>query len=174
MSNIIKGKKVTTQADAIAKDIKALGQQGAGLQKSAISELNKPAAGMEAAILGRKAKLARASGADAERQAKKLAAQRGMGSSSIGLGMQQQASQRTADKLADIRSQKGQLARQFAQEKFNLGSGLISQRGPIKMKATTVRKGGMGKILGMAAGAALGGPAGAQMGGQIGGALQDS
>ena len=171
-------KTKTYKADKIAADIKGLGRQGTGLQKSALSTLTKDPTGMVNAEIAQKERFARSSGEDEIRRAKEISAQRGLGNSSIGLALESGANRRTSENINDIRAQRGAMERGFAQQNFDIGSQLIKQRGPIQMNKLKVKEKGIGGALlgaaGTAVGAMYGGPAGAKVGGSIGGALGEA
>lgn len=173
MSDVIKGKKVTEQADAIAGDIKGLRKSGAGLQKDAVKNIGTIGQAVQTDTV-RAEKLARAGEQDALRQARQLSAQRGLAGTSIGLGLETDANRNMIDRLNDIRGSIGERTRREAENRINIGSNLIAQGGPIRMQSTTSRRGGLGGVLGTAVGGAFGGPMGAKIGGSIGGALQNS
>jgi hypothetical protein len=178
VSNLIKGKKVTTPADAIAADLKDLGRKGVGIQKRGLGYLKDydPTAGITQGIERQKSMIAGGVD-DARRKMNKMSAQRGLGGSSVGIGAVLGAEERAADKIRALDASKAGALSQArlsgAKNLMGVGKGLVSQRGPIRMNAVTKRKGGYGKLIGTAAGAAIGGPAGAQIGSGIGGALQE-
>lgn len=180
----IRGRKVIVEADPLAKKAIKSGEEGLEAQRIALHKMGTvdPTAGIGAAF-ARKEGTLRAGAEDAQRRIQGQMARRGMGGSSIGMALGNQAQQQASQQIAESRAARP-MARQQAimrhgQSMVGAGGQLAGATAGKKLRATSYRKGGMGKIFGTLAGAAIGAAApklgtamGAQLGSSLGGALQ--
>lgn len=184
---LFSGKKVKVKADPLAGDINAAGKSGLDMLRGGASALDdvykRDPSEVVNSQIAMENKFARSAAEDAGRRTRELIAQRGMGSSSVGLGaevnnrknMMDQLSMNSASGISRLRD----MELQNAQGRMNAGNSLFNTKlqgnQNLQMNSYSYRKGGMGKLLGTATGAALGGylggTAGAKAGAQIGGGL---
>lgn len=145
-------------------DLKKTVEAGRVAQRTGLAELMKTATPEAVkAEMARESKLATVSAEDQRRQAEQQIAQRGLGRSSIGMGIQKGISQALADRKAGIAASMPERMRQRQQEIIGAGSRLTGQQ-DYRTMLTGTRKGRSGGILGALAPIA-GGVIGAKMGG---------
>lgn len=110
----------------------------------------------------------RAGAADAERKAKELVAQRGLGNSSVGLNAILGANRDTGEKLNAVRAQLPQMQYDLKTRNLDTATGgiqnILTNRIFKQGREGGGRTGGLMPLLGAGIGGALGGPAGAQVG----------
>jgi hypothetical protein len=184
LDNFLKGKVVKQKADPLAGDINAAGKSGIGYLTAGANRLNSaynedPSQVVNTQI-GIENKLARAAASDATRRTQGLIAQRGLGSSSIGLGAEMGQRKSLMDTLAinnasgvsrirDMQIQNGQGQIDAGNSLWNIKA----SQGPVQMQTTKSRQGGMAALIGGAAGAYFG-PEGAKVGMGLGQAYANS
>jgi hypothetical protein len=170
LNDIVNGSEKKIKADPLAKDVNAAGKTGLGLLTSGASKLNdiynQDPSNVVNSQIEIENKLMRGAADDATRRTRDLIAQRGLGSSSIGLGQEVNQHKTLLDKLsmnnASGFSRLRDMGLQNAQGIMNTGSALFapkSAQGPMQMTDTTYRTGGYGQLLGagiQAAGSYLG------------------
>jgi hypothetical protein len=180
--NILKGKEVTYKRDPLAGNINMQAKKGLNSFISpASAELRKIYANPQQAInnqIGLENKLMRGASEDAARKTQELIAQRGMGTSSIGLGQEIGAHKQLSEKMAINNASYNDRFKDLQNERMQTGMnlfGLKTAQGPIQMQNINTRKGGMAQLIGTVGGAAaggmMGGPQGAQTGAQVGSAV---
>ena len=181
ISDILLGKKAKTiNPDAIANQIRDTQSRGIGELNAA---LDTPSADIVREQATRQKTGVLSSAQDARRNAQKLIAQRGLGGSSIGLGLNRSIDQQAGKDIATIDAQMpGQIRNQQIQDATTrIGVGNVNQSG---MNFNTIegqRSGGilgiaskLASVAGMVAGGMAGGPAGASVGGQVGGGISSA
>jgi hypothetical protein len=183
--NLLKGKEQVNRKDALANDINASAKTGMGYMNSGASSLNalynEDPSQIVNSQIGMENKLARGAADDATRRTQQLIAQRGMGTSSIGLGQEVNNRKNLMDRLsmntASGISRLRDMRLSNAQGQMNVGQalyGLKTQQGPIQMQTTKYRTGGLAGLAGAAIGGYMGGAQGAQVGAGIGQMYQNS
>lgn len=170
LNDIVNGSEKKIKADPLAKDINANAKTGMGYLTSGADKLNSVYSQDPAQLvnnqIGMENKMMRGATDDAARRTRALLAQRGLGSSSIGIGQEVQANKQLNDKLA-MNNASG-IARlrdaqiENAQGQMTAGQGLFALKqaqGPVQMTDTKYRTGGYGQLIGaglQAAGMAYG------------------
>lgn len=169
LNDIVNGKEKKIKADPLAGDINSAAKSGIGYLTSGASKLNDvynqdPNQYINNQI-SMENKLIRGASDDAAKRTAALMAQRGMGSSSIGLGQEVNAAKQLNDKIAmnnasGIDRLRG-LQIENAQGQINAGNSLFNLKqaqGPVQMTDTTYRTGGYGQLIGgaLSAGGTLG------------------
>jgi hypothetical protein len=159
LNDIVNGKEKKIKADPLAGDINAAAKTGIGYLNSAATKLNniysQDPNDLVHSQIDVENKLMRGATDDAAKRTRSLLAQRGMGSSSIGLGQEVNAAKQLNDKLALNNGSYLQRLRDMqignAQGQMQAGQGLFGLKqaqGPIQMTDTTYRTGGYGQLLG--------------------------
>jgi hypothetical protein len=179
--SFLKGKEKTYKADPLAKDFNSSAQSGMGMLNAGANSLNEkfyknPDNYIDNQI-GMENNLLRNAAQDATRRTRQLIAQRGMGSSSIGLGQEVNQSRNLNEKLAMNNASGMERLRGLLGDQMKTGQQLMAPKmaqGPIQMQDLKQRSGGMASLLGAAAGGYFGGPAGAKIGAGLGQAYQNS
>lgn len=180
-------------SDLSAEQNAALGQYNKLLdtdtQTLANSQINAQTTGLRRAAEVQEAG-ARQAAQDAQMNAQKMVAQRGLGNSSVGLNAVLNQSRGLSEKIGDIRanefSQRAQIEAQQPMLAYNLKTqnlatatgginNILGTRERFYQQGTAGgRKGGLAPLVGAAAGAYFGGPQGAQIGMGLGQAAQSS
>lgn len=178
LSDILGGKEKKIKADSLAGDINRAGKSGLGMMQTGADALNakvynNPENYVDNQIATEN-KLLRSASDDAARRTRQLIAQRGMGSSSIGLGQEVNQARSLSDRLALNNASGMDRLKGLYQEKMNTGAqlfGVKQSQGPIQMQTVKYRSGGLGGLIGAGIGGALGGAPGAQVGAGVGQSL---
>lgn len=171
LGDLFGGKTKTYKADPLANDINSAGKLGLSQMTSGLNDLNKnfyenPQGHIQSQI-GLENKMLRASSGDSSKRLSQLISQRGMGSSSIGLGEQINQEQSLNDRIALNNASGSSRLKDLLNEKMNSGTNLWNvkaSQGPVQMQDIKQKQGGIAPLLGAGVGAAFGGPAGAQVG----------
>jgi hypothetical protein len=154
-----------TQLDPLQQ--KALGQYGSILDNNTDQVAENAIAGQENQI--------RASGADAQRNAQDLVAQRGLGNSSVGLNAIINSNKNMGDQIGAARAMLPGLRQEMKLNNLNGATNGINSILNTRMfkqgQAAGPRTGGLAPLLGAGLGAAFGGPAGASVGMGVGNAM---
>lgn len=171
--DLLLGKKDPGTPDEV---IDLASKQGRELQEGALGKfgdvLNQDTSQLARNQTALLEKQAVAGSQDQERLARQMVAQRGLGSSSVGLNAILNQRAGVTDKLGAIRANQPMLQNQMQQQ--NLGfatqgiNSILGEQGQSKVlklgQASKGRQGGLMPLIGGAAGAYFGGPAGAQVG----------
>lgn len=192
LEDLLMGKKTGgISKDAIAGQIRGAQAQGIATATTGLGALNKAldAKGGEQVVregFARQQQGLVTAAQDARRKAQQLIAQRGLGSSSLGLRAERSAQQQLGQQNAALQAQmpgaiRNQLL-QDAQTRMQAGSGLFGSLGGttgIRFQSQPGQRSGgllgtaaaLAPLAGTIAGGAFGGPGGAAIGGQLGGSL---
>lgn len=179
--DILLGKKSKDiNPDAIANQIRDTQSRGIGELNAA---LDTPSADIVREQVTRQKTGILSSAQDARRNAQKLIAQRGLGGSSIGLGLNRSIDQQAGKDIATVDAQMpGQIRDQQIKDSITrIGVGNVNQSG---MNFNTIEGQRSGGIMGIASalapaagtviGGMYGGPVGAAAGGQVGGGISSA
>jgi hypothetical protein len=107
--------------------------------------------------IGRENNMLRSASDDATRRTRQLIAQRGMGTSSLGLGQEINQEQNLNEKIALNKSTGLERLRGLYNDQMQTGSQLYNvkaQQGPVQMQDQTARSGGYGQLIAAGIGAA--------------------
>jgi hypothetical protein len=170
LSDLIHGKEKTYKADPLAGDLNSAAKSGMGMLSGGANSLNEkfyknPDNYIDNQI-GMENNLLRNASQDATRRTRQLIAQRGMGSSSIGLGQEVNQARGLNERLAMNNASGMERLRGLLGDQMKTGQQLMAPRmaqGPVQMNDITARSGGYGQLIGAGLGAAgmmMGGPAG--------------
>lgn len=188
LDSLLKGKKKTYKKDKLAGTINQAGAEGlsnlrtgaqdlSSVYSESPDQLNERISGQ----IGRENNALLSGVNDAMKLSDRLTAQRGMGSSSIGLGnlinQRRQYSQAVGLNNASLLDRIRSARIENAQGKMGIGQNLFAIKqgaGPIQMNTIKKREGGLGGLVGAGLGAAMGGAKGAEIGMQLGNAYQNS
>jgi hypothetical protein len=155
-------------------------KQGRDLQEQSLGKygefLNQDTKQLAANQIAQQSNQARANVEDQQRKAQQMVAQRGLGSSSIGVNAILNQGANLGNQLGAIQASQPALENQMRQQNLNFATGGINQilgeQGQSKVlklgQASKGRQGGLAPLIGAGAGAYMGGPAGAQAGLGIG------
>jgi hypothetical protein len=160
LNNLFSGKKKKYSKDALADSVNKAGAMGLDNLMGGANELNKVYANPQETItnqIGLENKLLRGASDDAMRRTRQLMAQRGMGSSSIGLGQEVNINRDAADKMAMNSASGMERLMNLNKDRMNMGNTLLAPKyaqGPMQMNTIKKREGGItgeGGLLQMAA-----------------------
>jgi hypothetical protein len=182
--DFLKGSEKTYAADYMAKPLHQAGQTGAWELNRAGSRLKKLFDKSPAEYIGQQVglenKMIRTANEDAGRGLASILKARGMGNSSIGMGIEHNANTAMNEKIAMNNSTLGMRIRdeqiKNALMKRENASALMAPKlnQGIQMQKTKVRSGGLAPIVGAGLGAYFGGKEGAQIGMSMGNAYSNS
>lgn len=163
LSDIVNGKEKKYKADPLAVDINAAGKSGLSMLQSGANELNEQIYSNPNSYVNNQIdvenKLLRSATDDATRRTRQMIAQRGMGSSSIGLGQEMNQARTLNDRLALNNASGMERLKGVLNDKMQTGNQLygIKAGQGIQMQDQTQRVGGYGQLLaaGISAGGAM-------------------
>lgn len=175
LDSLLKGKEKTYAADPLAGDVNATGKAGLTYMRSGGKSLNDIFSQDPTRVVNNRIaqenRMLNSVANDTNKRAEQLIAQRGMGSSSIGLG--QVLGQRKNLSLGMVMNNAGAEGR-IRDMMIQNGEGLIgagqslwqpkASQGPMQMTDVKKRSGGLAGLLGAGVGAYFGGAQGAQTG----------
>lgn len=176
LGSLLGGKTKKYKADPLAKDINAAGKFGINQMTDTANQLNKefydnPSGYIDGQI-GLENKMLRGSANDSSRRLGEIIAQRGMGTSSIGIGEQINQEKNLNDAIALNNASGASRLKDLLGEKMNLGQSMWNvkaSQGPVQMQSIKQREGGLAPLIGGLAGAYMGAKSGNMTGGaQVG------
>lgn len=185
MGSVLKGKEKKISADPLSGAMNDSAGFGMDYYRRAGKLLHaaysQPTDNIVNQQIGMENKLIRGAGEDSLRSTDQLVGQRGMGSSSIGLGIRNNVERSLAEKLAMNNASRDMRQRDMRIDalrgRMGAGEALMKPKlsqGPVQMNTVKYRTGGLAGVIGGAAGAYFGGPAGAQAGLALGNAYANS
>lgn len=163
LNDFVNGKEKKVKADVLAGDINAAGKAGLGMMSAGGEGINKLYSNPEN-FVGNQIDLEnnaiRTAANDAGQRTRQLIAQRGMGTSSIGLGAEVNQAKQLNEKLALNNASGMNRLKGVYDDQMQTGANLFNvkaSQGPIQMQDQKYRSGGYGQLL--AAGIQAGGMA---------------
>jgi hypothetical protein len=179
MLDFLRGKEKKIKADPLAGQVNEVGASGLSMLQSGANNLNKLYGNPEGFVnnqIDLENRAIRNASDDAARRTRELIAQRGMGTSSIGLGQEANMNRDMNEKLSLNNASGLQRLKGLYGEQMQAGQGLFNTKiqgnQNLQMQQAKYRTGGLAPLLGMAAGAYIGSKSGNALGGaQIGSGL---
>ena len=175
MLDFLKGKEKKIKADPLAGQINQVGASGLSMLQSGANNLNKLYGNPDGFVnnqIDLENRAIRNASTDAARRTRELIAQRGMGSSSIGLGQEANMNRDLNEKLALNNASGLERLKGLYGEQMQTGQGLFNTKlqgnQNLQMQDVKYRTGGLAPLIGAGIGGYFGGAAGAQVGSGLG------